>query len=60
MKTLFKIMLREGKKKKTLKMEVVNVLHKYGYGDDIYYTILFDNGAKMDYITRDMLEFVKE
>jgi hypothetical protein len=21
---------------------------------------LFDNGAKMDYITRDMLEFVKE
>jgi hypothetical protein len=53
-------MLREGKKKKTLKMEVVNVLHKYGYGDDIYYTILFDNGAKMDYITRDMLEFVKE
>ena len=60
MKAIFKIICYNKNKDYILKKEEIDIVHKYGYGENIYYTIMFDNGIKMDYVTSDKLEFIED
>ena len=60
MKVYFKFVCRENDKEYILKKEQVEVLEIYGNEERRFYTIKFNNDAKMDYVTSDKLEFIEE
>ena len=60
MKAIFKFMCRENDKEYILKKEQVKVLEIYGNEERRFYTIKFNNDAKMDFVTGDMLEFIED